>query len=297
MKTVDYKVSDAVHWYEKEIVMAVRLPILLIQTRPPDAASERLVDDVIGQLIGSNGMDLILIDRLNDLPADAIDRLTLESLQGDLAILDWNTAASIGEAWRYLGLSGSRAPHSLDAGAETVKAGERRLYLIDLALAESSEAVLSVLRTIQAGRKVATFSLGLPSTTEAGEQAMGHRGDGGLSPQKNNSSSSRIEVNSDDTSNVLSPSDAVLGVESAVTPGLIKDSGSIDPDPSETEARVEERTHGGQAFNDGQKRTNPDRGAASEGLGTPKSVGHTGFATKNELDLEALIDELDQSDL
>ena len=132
---------------------------------------------------------------------------------------------------------------------------------------------------------------------EAGEQAMGHRGDGGLSPQKNNSSSSRIEVNSDDTSNVLYPSDAVLGVESADTAGLVKDSGSVDPDSSDTEARVEERTHGGRACNDGKKRTNPDLGTASEGLGPPKSVEHTGFATKNELDLEALIDELDQSDL
>ena len=140
--------------------MAIRLPVILIQTRPPDAAGERMVDQVVGELIGSPGFDLVLVEPLASLSDVASDRLTLESLQGDTVILDWNAVEDVLACWSDLGLSGSRSPHQLDLVPAKVPAGQRRVYLFDLRDAGSASDVLSVLGQIQVGQQVKTVQLG-----------------------------------------------------------------------------------------------------------------------------------------
>lgn len=140
--------------------MAVRLPVILIQTRPPNAAGERMVDQLVGELIGSPGFDLVLVEPLSSLSDEASDRLTLESLQGDTVILDWNAVEDVLACWRDMGLSGSRSPHQLDLGPAKVPAGQRRVYLIDLRDAGSASAVLTALGQIQAVQQVKTVQLG-----------------------------------------------------------------------------------------------------------------------------------------
>ncbi|MEC8474287.1 MAG: hypothetical protein VXZ38_06550 [Planctomycetota bacterium] len=142
--------------------MAVRLPVILIQSRPPHAAAEKLADSLVGELIGAAGLDLILVDPVAEMETGAIDRLTLESLEGDVALLDWKDSSEIIRDWRDAGLVGERAPHDLDSKAVVGVAGVRRVYAIDLRVAQSYREVLTALGKIQSERMVKTFSLGLP---------------------------------------------------------------------------------------------------------------------------------------
>ena len=144
--------------------MAVRLPVILIQSRPPHAAAEKLADSLVGELIGASGLDLILVDPLAEMEIDAIDRLTLESLEGDVALLDWKDSSEIIRDWRDAGLVGERAPHDLESEAVLGVAGVRRVYAMDLRVVESYRQVLTALGKIQSERMVKTFTLGLPLT-------------------------------------------------------------------------------------------------------------------------------------
>jgi len=143
--------------------MAKRLPVVMIQSRPPHSLGEKLADELVGTLIGSSGMDLMLVDPLISLAEEAMDRLTLESLEGDVVLLDWKSVEQVVGEWRQLGLAGVRSPHQLDSNAESAPLGSRRLYVINLCDVTSLDQVTSVLRQIQAAGQVKTFALGFGS--------------------------------------------------------------------------------------------------------------------------------------
>ena len=195
------------------IEMPKRLPIVMIQSRPPQSSGEQLADDIVGNLIGAPGKDLMLVAPLEKLSADSIDRLTLESLQSDAVILDWKTAEDVITSWKGLGLSGSRAPHELDASVASVPAQQRRLYIIDLRTVRSYEHLLAVLAQIQAAGEVKIFSLlpGPPGLQQAKASS---------SPELQKASVESRGVESSDSSGgndqdakLLPASDAILGSE------------------------------------------------------------------------------------
>ncbi len=227
------------------LIMAARLPVILIQTRPPNAAAERLVDQLVGELIGSPGFDLVLVEPLSSLSTEATDRLTLEALQGDTVILDWNSVEEVLQSWGDLGLSGSRSPHALDRDPVQVPAGQRRVYLIDLRVAGSVPVILSTLVQIQAGQQVKTVQLG------------------------------------------------VLGERGASRPSLVEPRSQQGQLLGGLDAKRQARSVG-----DDLKSESLPVSQASDGDETSRILGHPSHqASKNKLDLDALVDELDQSDL
>jgi len=223
--------------------MAKRLPIVMIQSHPPHSSAEQLSDDIVGELIGSTGMDLMLVAPLASLSIDAIDRLTLESLQGDAVIMDWNSVETVMQSWRDLGLSGVRARHELDTRGDAGEAGQPCLYIIDLNVVTSCEQLMSVLEQIQAAGQVKTFTLGL--TVDSGSSA---------------------------------------GEPRART-------GRVSTSEGVADARM-----GSSGRNGEDTKLVPIEAPISEVVTTKKCQGSQSSNSKNKLDLDALMDELDRAD-
>ena len=147
--------------------MAVRLSVVMVHRTLGTPAAERIAQQVVGELIGLHGIDLVLIAPLESLEKTSTDWLTLSSIQGDLAILDWQTPAAMQQNLDFLGVLGTRALHAADAGAPAVASPSsdssgvsRRLYFFDLNGFATAEAVVSSIAELNAARSVRTFSLG-----------------------------------------------------------------------------------------------------------------------------------------
>lgn len=139
--------------------MAARLNVLLVQSPRMTPLQSNINAELAVQLMGVPGLDLAILGSLEpDMPGT--DRLLLESLSGDLAIVDWRDPDETLLALQRLGIAGSRASHRLDPASGQPSGGARRLYLIDLRRGDSPAEVLASLQAILASRRVVTVSLG-----------------------------------------------------------------------------------------------------------------------------------------
>lgn len=141
--------------------MAARLNVLLVQSPRMTPLQSNINAALAVQLMGVPGLDLAILGAVAPEMANT-DRLLLESLSGDLAIVDWRGPEETLLALERLGIAGSRAPHRLDPGSGQPPQGARRLYLVDLRRGDSPAQVLAGLQAILASRRVVTVSLGAP---------------------------------------------------------------------------------------------------------------------------------------
>jgi hypothetical protein len=150
--------------------MAARLSVVLVQSRPAAIASrgrsagsprsaDRILEQVVGALIGISGVDLTLVGPPEQLPESSTDRLTLEKLSGDLAVLDWQTPADIMGSLAAIDFEGQRVPHARDAEAALPSGGGRRIYAFDMNQFATAEEVVDAILALKASRQVRTFSL------------------------------------------------------------------------------------------------------------------------------------------
>ena len=277
---------------------------MLLQTRPPNLNAERLVDEVVGRLIGSEGMDLILVESFSSMTEGSVDRLPLETLSGDLAILDWLSPERIVEGWNGLGFDGYRAPHRLDSEASPAIGQFRRIYAFNLSEADSADSVLQGLKEIHAGRQVRTVTLDgisptkLRSQAAEGQAAKGQASDSG---EQNQSQKSRDWEGADSIKPTeaerqgsvpkrrLEQTNPLISQQSGVS-GVVEDSGA-GTDRGVVPDSEDDRTSGGQLpFQDAQ--SNPLRKNHSE-----KHRSQTDGSQENIVDLDELLDELDRLDL
>ena len=144
--------------------MAIRLTVVMIQTPPPTVAAQTLGEGVLGELIGRPGIDMTLIGGLDRQVEDSTDRLTIEALTGDVAVLDWQPAETIASAMRAAGIDGQRWPHpgDPDAPLPTAAAAGRRIYALDLNRFDTAEAVCDAVKALLASRQTRTFTLEMP---------------------------------------------------------------------------------------------------------------------------------------
>ena len=141
--------------------MAIRLSVVMVHAPLGGAQAQQLAESVVGHLIGLNGIDLTLVGPLAGLRDDSTDQLTLESLSGDVAVLDWASPAEIIDALTSLGFAGARCPHADDPDAEIPAANLRRIYALDLRDFADSNDVVAALQKLHQNRGVKTFSLDL----------------------------------------------------------------------------------------------------------------------------------------
>jgi len=155
--------------------MAVRLPVLMVHTPPASAAAQRLAEAVIGELIGRPGIDMVLIGSTAELADDSTDRITLDSLTGDAAVLDWRTPDEIVAGLQRNGLTGVRAPHRHDAEAAANQHRGRKIYAFDLRKFSDAAKVAAAVMQLNQNRQVRTFSLS-PLGSTARDSKKNERG-------------------------------------------------------------------------------------------------------------------------
>jgi hypothetical protein len=141
--------------------MASRLSVLMIQSKPPNFNAQRLADEVVGSLIGAPGLDLMLIEPPASLTATATDRLTLETLTGDVAVLDWEDPEQTIQGLTAVNFSGQRTPHPHDRDAPQAVSAARSVFAFDLRRFVTARELLTALHELNSRRQVRTFGIGV----------------------------------------------------------------------------------------------------------------------------------------
>ncbi len=143
--------------------MAVRLNVVMVHPPKNSRAAQRLSEQVVGRLIGLAGIDLTLIDPMDQIQPTSTDCLTLTSLSGDVALLAWQPIGEVIRSLDGLGFDGSRARHAHDLEAPVANSS-RRVYCYDLRAFDDSHQLCVALQKLLDSRQVRTFSLGLSAT-------------------------------------------------------------------------------------------------------------------------------------
>ena len=144
--------------------MSVRLNVVLSQSAGGSPAQRELEADVVARLLGAAGIDLSLIGSLERLGDSSTDRLMLEQLSGDVALLTWDHPAEAAERLAAAGVAGRRTPHRLDPAAaagtkpDHPQTADRRIYCHHLH-GQSAPVLQESLEQLLAERRVVTFQL------------------------------------------------------------------------------------------------------------------------------------------
>ncbi len=241
--------------------MAVRLSVVMVHSTPATSAAERVAQGVVGELIGLSGIDLILVAPLDSLSESSTDWLTLSSLGGDIAVLDWRLTEVMHESLKRIGIEGSRTRHAADAespaDAMNSDVQSRKLYLFNLAEFTTAEAVISSLTKLNEARAVRTFSLApivnRPGAGESGQVSeRGQAGGSGVA------------------------SEVASGIPSIATPA----------GNARTQAVANAETSSRQSA----------AGSSAQEQAAPPARRASSVSDPEDQDLDALIDQLDQLD-
>ena len=297
--------------------MPVRLPVVLVQTKPPTASGQRIAEEVVGNLIGKPGIDLTLVDTIPSLAEGSTDRLTLESLSGDVVILDWFEPAAIVQRLAEIGFEGRRSSHEHDSGASEESSSEspviagsapRRIYAFDLSRFTKAMDLIDALVRLNDTRQVRTFTIGIggpvasksPETAETGDAGPGNAVPGGVgsdAASEERRPAALTSLRGESTSSRGKPTSSRGKPTSSR--GDSSDSSST---PFAGESVVSEDLGGRRA----SAETNASNSSADRNVptgdsstGRPAADSKAGSPSQrggNELDLDQLIDDLDQLD-
>ena len=226
--------------------MAVRLSVVMVHSTPATSTAERVAQGVVGELIGLSGIDLILVAPLDSLSETSTDRLTLSSLAGDIAVLDWRLTKVVHESLQRIGVEGARTRHAADpevpADAGTSESQSRKLYLFNLTEFTTAEAVISSLTKLNKARAVRTFSLapiakrsGVSDSAQPGGLRGGNKAASGMPSLETPSNNGRTEAaaNDDTLSQQSQVGSSVQGQAAKPAPraaAVSRDSDSQDQD-------------------------------------------------------------------
>jgi hypothetical protein len=145
--------------------MAVRFPVVMIHAPPRTAHAERTAAAVVGELIGQSGLDLTLVGPLDQLSESSADRLSLGSLVGDVAVLDWQSPSNTVAALHRIGFSGQRSRHAHDPSVPVAPTDLRRIYAFDLTKWSRPRDLMKALSDLKSSCQVRTFTLGATSNS------------------------------------------------------------------------------------------------------------------------------------
>lgn len=155
--------------------MSARLSVVLCQSSNGSPVRRDVEGDLVARLIGSAGLDMSLIGSLDNFDPSGTDRLLLDGLSGDAAILSWHNPADGMERCQTIGVRGFRAQHALDpagspqppsatrsgpinlpvvgnGGTTTSNPDARHLYFFDLAAGSVEQIVAGLQQLLQTKR-------------------------------------------------------------------------------------------------------------------------------------------------
>lgn len=145
--------------------MAVRLTVVISQVRQGSSKQQALEASLIAELIGRPGIDVSLIGSLSQVEQSATDRLVLEGISGDFAIVARQPPEKVMEQLAALQISGRRSAHRADPQADADSG--RRIYCFDWGRFSEAEELAESLAQLLDERRVVTVSLAPPASTVA----------------------------------------------------------------------------------------------------------------------------------
>jgi hypothetical protein len=134
------------------------------QAPPRTEDVQAMSEGIVGELIGRPGIDMMLVDDLALQNHDSTDRLSLGSISGNFAYVDWRNPDVAVELLHACGIAGYRSRHATDPLGHAPRSGSRRIYCFDLRQFSSPREACAALLALQSSLEIKTFSLALPTT-------------------------------------------------------------------------------------------------------------------------------------
>jgi len=151
--------------------MTVRLTVIMVESAPPTATGNQLAEKIVGNLIGRPGIDLTLIRSLSNSDESSTDRLMIDGIACDVAVLDWQSPDLIVKSLNQVGFFGRRAAHPFDSEIAAASEHERRIYAFDLNQFFDPAALIDALDSLKSDRQMRTFSIGPTAGPVVGKAA------------------------------------------------------------------------------------------------------------------------------
>tara|TARA_R110002049_G_scaffold2750_4_gene21881 strand:- start:21913 stop:22689 length:777 start_codon:yes stop_codon:yes gene_type:complete len=257
--------------------MPARLNVIMIESAPAAGAARRLAESVVGELIGLPGMDLTLVESLDKLTEGSTDKLTLDSISGDVCVLDWQPPPAIESSLHSVGFLGRRSPHAHDPDMDVSpqdQGSQRRIYAFDLnrftEAAQLCEALAALRQTLQ----VRTFSLGAPPALNGSKEK-------GAKPIRSQAKASAANGHPVSGKQGDSGGPRQADPSRLADPSRSADPRAADPQQGKSNSSAEEPS---------PARRSPD-GARDRAGDLPQQPARAG-----QIDLDDLVDQLDQFD-
>jgi hypothetical protein len=143
------------------VVVIERIPADADQPADGSFVGTDTLGRIVNELIGVHGLDLHLIDQFpstNSVSSEPA-RLSLESINGPIAVLAWYDPEKSFRRWSESGLPGFRSRHQDDLEGPSTGTG-RPLYFFNLCRNKDSEPLLQSLQKIAHSSSIPVVSLG-----------------------------------------------------------------------------------------------------------------------------------------
>jgi hypothetical protein len=147
--------------------MASRLPVVVAQSAQRDPRAVNFEEQLITDLMFSNGLDATLIRPLAQVALDSTDHLCLEGFRGPFALLTWSPIADAAEHLSRLSIHGRLFDRESGSYLSSEQpANSRRIDHFQLKIGETTAHWLVQLTAILSSFEVKTFAIG--------SKAIGH---------------------------------------------------------------------------------------------------------------------------
>lgn len=141
--------------------MAARIPVVVSQSIRREPLAVEYEEQLVTELMFSNGLDATLIGPLLQISLDSTDHLCLEGLKGSFALLSWGTAEECREELRRLRIDGEviAKGNAFSGGAYTIPQTSRWIDYFQLDLKVPISTWVDQLKELLRSREVKTYSI------------------------------------------------------------------------------------------------------------------------------------------
>jgi hypothetical protein len=141
--------------------MAARIPVVVSQSIRRENLSIDYEEQLVTELMFSNGLDATLIGPLSLVALDSTDHLCLEGLKGSFALLSWGTADECREELRRLRIEGEVIARNNVPASPTnaIPKASRWIDHFQLDLKEPISKWVDELKQLLKSREIKTYSI------------------------------------------------------------------------------------------------------------------------------------------
>ncbi len=141
--------------------MAARIPVVVSQSVRREPLAVEYEEQLVTELMFSNGLDATLIGPLSQISLDSTDHLCLEGLKGSFALLSWGTTEECREELQRLRIDGEviARGNAFSRGGLAIPKTSRWIDYFQLDLKVPISTWVEQLKELLRSREVKTYSI------------------------------------------------------------------------------------------------------------------------------------------